>query len=508
MAIRVLQNLKLVDAKKNIIHSCNLLISDNKILKVIPEKSFTARTKKYFQHNFPDFKVLDLKGGYVIPGFTDAHTHFLAYGIGKQRIDLSDCQSLDECLQKLNANKTGDIIFGVDWDESIWKNGDKQQLDKQSLDRISKTKPVIMRRICGHFAVCNTKALEYIKKNWRIVDRKKGLLYEDAALYLNRIFKPDMKTYEAGFERAMSEALSLGITSIHEITDLNGFEVYQLLRKKLKLRIALYLQTSIDNVVNAGLHSNLGDDFLKFAGVKIFMDGAVGALTAALKKPYLNSINYGKLLLSCNELGRIIKKAESHSVQLMIHSIGDRATETVLRAFHVSGIRKNTLRHRIEHLEILNDEQIRKIAKLGIIASMQPNFLRWQVPGNMYERNLGTRYREMNCFNKLKKAGIRLIFGSDCMPPGPLYGITLAIKSPFFSTLLTPAEALRFYTETAGYVSFDEDKKGSIEAGRFADFVILTNNPLNQKNYDNLHISAVFVNGEVVYRADKNKSDS
>ncbi len=508
MPARLLQNLNLVDTRKNTTSCSNILIVDNKIFKIFFNTTASIKTIRYFQHNFSDFQTLDLSGGYAIPGFTDSHTHFLAYGIGKQRIDLSACRSLDECLQKLMANKTKDIIFGVDWDESIWKKGEKQELDKRCLDRISKDKPVILRRICGHFAVCNTKALELINKQWSIVDRKNGLLYEDAALYLNQIFKPDLKTYSAGFDLALRKALSLGITAIHEITDINGFGIYQLLKNRLKLRVSLYLQTKFENVVNAGLHSNFGDDFLKFAGLKIFMDGAIGALTAALRKPYSNSRNYGKLLFSCNELKKIIEKAETHCLQLMIHSIGDRATDTVLEAFHLAGIKNNRLRHRVEHLEILHDEQIRKIARLDIIASMQPNFLRWQIPGNMYEKNLGPRYKEMNCFKKLKKAGIKLIFGSDCMPPGPLYGIDFAIKSPFLTTQLSPAEAIRCYTENPTYATFDENKKGRIEEGKLADMVILDKDPLCTKDCGKIKISMVLVNGKIVYQASRTKIDS
>lgn len=498
-----LHNLFLVDLKNNSVRPSQLLICNNKISKIFSCNSKATKIIKNFRHNFPDIQIYNLKGGYVIPGFTDGHIHLLGYGIEKQRVSLSSCGSLDECLQRLNSAKEEDLIFGVNWDESNWRQGKKEDLNRQILDRISKNKPVIMRRICGHFAVCNTKALESISSNWRIVDRKNGYLYEDAALYLNQIFKPSLSMYKKGIDIAMEHALSLGITSVHEITDLYGFARYQQFRDKLKIRIAIYLQNGLIPAVNCGLRSNFGDDFLKFSGVKLFMDGSIGARTAAINNPYQNTKNRGKLLISEERLVKIIKYAECYSIQLMIHSIGDRSTDTVLNAFNETGMKTNKLRHRIEHLEILNDKQIHKIAHCGLIASMQPNFLRWQSAGNMYEKNLGLRYKEMNCFKKVKAAAIRLIFGSDGMPPGPLYGINLAINNPFKWIRLTPVEAIRLYAETAPYATFDENKKGKIAEGQFADIVVLNKNPLVKHNYDELKILMVIINGRIAWKNNK-----
>lgn len=507
MPFTFLYNLFLVNLKNNSVKLCNILICDNKIFKIFLNTSKTTKLIKNLRDNIPDIKIYNLNGAYVIPGFTDAHIHLLAYGIEKQRVNLFPCRSLDECLERLNSAKTKDLIFGVNWDESNWSKGKKEDLNRYMLDRISKDKPIIMRRICGHFAVCNTKALEFIPSEWRIVDRKNGYLYEDAALYLNQIFKPSLKMYEKGIAIAMEHILSLGITSVHEITDLYGFARYQQFRDNLRVRVAIYLQNGLNPAVNCGLQSNFGDDLLKFSGVKLFMDGSIGARTAAINNCYQNSKDRGKLLISEDRLVRIIKCAEEHSIQLMIHSIGDRSTDTVLNAFNIAGVKNNNLRHRIEHLEILNDRQIRKIADFGLIASMQPNFLRWQSAGNMYEKNLGPVYKRMNCFKKIDAAGIKLIFGSDCMPLGPLYGINLAINNPFNSARLTPAEAIRFYTETAPYATFDEYKKGKIEKGQFADLVILNKNPLVRTNYDALKILMVFVNGKLAWRNSKSTVD-
>ncbi|MEO0205088.1 MAG: amidohydrolase family protein [candidate division WOR-3 bacterium] len=501
MPFTLFNNCNLVESKRNRTVKCSILVFNDKIFKLIFHKPGNEKLIYHLRCIRPDLQIINLENKYVIPGFTDSHTHLLAHGIELQRVDLSKCCSLDECLQKLSTAKNRDIIFGVNWDESLWIKGKKEVLNRVLLDRISRDKPVILRRVCGHCAVCNTKALESVQKHWKIVDRKSGWLYEDAALYLNQIFKPSIEMYKKGLKIAIKEALSLGITSINEITDIAGFTIYQAFKKYLKLRVAIYIQNGLRSAINMGLESNLGDEFLKFAGVKIFIDGSIGARTAALRKPYQNSKNHGKLLISEEKLLSIVKMAQDNSIQLMIHSIGDRSTDLVLNALKLAGLGKNPLRHRLEHLEILDSKQIREIARLNLIASMQPNFLRWQLPGNMYEINLGHRYKNMNCFKTVEKAGIKSILGSDCMPLGPLYGISLLVKHPSDAVRLTPAEAIALYTEIPPYATFDEDKKGKIEEGYFADFVVINKNPLIKENLEGMKILNVVVGGEIVYRA-------
>jgi len=500
MSFILLKNCKLVNLNKNCIQKCNILINNNRISKLIFNQSITEKIIRFLHSNYEDFKIFDIQNNYLLPGFIDSHTHLLAQGIEFQRVDLSGCSALDECMEKMKKEKEREIIFGVNWDDTFWKNGKKDDLNRRILDEISKNKPVIMRRICGHFAVCNTKALDYISRDWKIVDRKNGWLYEDAALYLNRIFKPTFEMYKMGLELATRRALSMGITSVHEITDTNGFKIYQSLKKRLKLRVALYLTDGFPSMIDAGIQSNFGDDFLKFVGLKIFMDGSIGAQTAALRRPYKNTKNRGKILLSEKKLFKIIKMAQDYSIQLMIHSIGDRSTDLILKIFRRAGIGKNPLRHRLEHIEILDSWQIREIARLNLIASMQPNFLRWQIPGNMYEKNLGRQYKDMNCFKKIKDAGIKLVFGSDCMPLGPLYGINLAVNHPFNENRLEPVEAINLYTQTPPFATFDENNKGMIAEGKLADIIVVDKNPLVKENLDDIKILKIFVGGDLVYQ--------
>ena len=451
-------------------------------------------------------KKIDLKGNYVIPGFIDSHTHLISRGLELQRIDLGKCTSLSECLEKLRAavQRDDDLAFGSNWDEFMWPHGEKNHLMKETLDKISKKKPVIMRRVCGHFAVVNTKALECIPRQWKIVDRKNGFLYENVVDNLNEIFKSSKGMLEKAIDLATAEAHSHGITTVHEIATPERFRLLQELKRqgRLRLRFAVYIPREyLHEVASLGLSSGLGDDVLKFAGIKIYVDGAIGAQTAALSRPYEHTNNKGMLLITTQRLRNIAEIAEDNGIQLMIHSIGDRATHAVMKTLERSLDKKSYLRHRLEHIELVDDYSIDAMARLNVIASMQPNFVRrWQTPGSMYERYVGTRYKDMNCFKKLLSKGVRVIFGSDCMPIGPLYGIEGVVHHPSITGRLDPGEAMRCYTTAPAYATFDEDKKGMIETGKLGDLVVLDKNPLQEKSLCEAKIVMVFVDGELVYK--------
>lgn len=467
------------------------------IEKTFPKKPKLPRTIKQY----------DLKGSYVIPGFIDSHTHLISLGIERQRINLEKCRSLNDCFEKLRSGlaKEKKIVFASNWDQSTWSSFKLENLNRHTLDRISREKPIIMRRICGHFAVVNSCGLNHISSKWHIVDRKNGYLYEDIALSLNDIFKPDDAMLLKAVRLGTSEALRKGITSVHEITNPRRLRLLQNIKTKrgLKLRFSVYILLKyFKDILNAGFTSGLGDDFLRFSGVKVFLDGSIGAKTAALTKPYARTRTYGKILITKQKLERIASAAKKHSIQLMIHTIGDRTTGQALEVLKkISTRTRNPLRHRLEHLEILSHSLIREIAGLDLICSMQPNFARrWQKPGNMYEQYLGERYKTMNCFKQISDFGIKLVFGSDCMPLGPLFGIQGAIYHPFPCGRLKPESAFRSYTTEGAFATFDENRKGVIDEGFLADLVVFDKNPLTQTNIDRIKVLMTMVNGDIVYQ--------
>lgn len=488
----LLTNANCIDFARRRIEPCALLIERGVIARRIDRPALRLK----------GVRSIDLAGSYVIPGFIDGHTHLVPEGIEMQRLDLSRCRSLDECFRKISADiGKNEFVFASRWDETTWRRGRVTDLDRKALDQLSSTVPVIMRRVCGHCAVVNTAALRRIPEHWKIVDRKRGYLYEDVALNLNEIFVPGEDMLARAVRLATTKALRLGITSVHEISQPRYLRVLQRERNRLKVRFSIYLtEKHHEHAVQTGLRSGFGDDWLRFAGIKVFMDGSLGARTAALGQPYAGSRVRGNILVPISRLRRLVQRAEDHGIQLMIHSIGDRSTETTLRVLkdHIS--RQNPLRHRLEHLELLNRKSIDDIRRFNLIASMQPNFVRrWQHQGSLYDKVIGERYVGMNCFRSILESGARLVFGSDCMPLGPLYGIGGAVGHPSSCGRLDTAAAFRLYTETGAYAAFDEKKKGRLQPGYLADLVVFDKNPLEEKNLSRLKILAVMVGGEFGY---------
>jgi hypothetical protein len=392
------------------------------------------------------------------------------------------------------------MVFASNWDESGWQHDERDQLSRKTLDRISRKKPLIMRRVCGHYAVVNTPALRRIDKTWTIVDRQKGLLYENVVLNLNDIFAPSDEMLEKALVLATRKALRLGITSVHEIGNTKRFRLLQKHHKDLKVRFALYLTHRYHaSIIASGLRTGYGNDWLRFAGTKVYIDGAIGARTAALWNTYRKTRQRGRILFSTRRLENLVRSAETHGIQLMIHSIGDRSNDLVLDVLGKNITPGNPLRHRLEHLEILGDKAIQKISRLKIIASMQPNFVRrWQNPGGMYEGIIGSEYISMNSFRSLIKARARVVFGSDCMPLGPLYGIPGAVRHPSLCRRLHISDAFRLYTEAGAYPTFEEKKKGKLEPGYLADLLVLNKDPLEENNLSQLKVKSVMVGGRFV----------
>ena len=239
----------------------------------------------------------------------------------------------------------------------------------------------------------------------------------------------------------------------------------------------------MDHMISLGITSGLGSPLVRIGGVKIFTDGSIGAKTAYVSKGYKDEPkNNGMLLFPQEEYEAIVKKAVEHNIQTVTHAIGDEAIEMVIATFE-NLPDKNMLReqrHRIEHAEMINEFQIRRAVSLGLILSMQPNFVgRWQQPGGLYDDRFDEeRVRGMNMFRVALDNGARVCFGSDGMPYSPLYGIWSATTHYNDRVRLTVEEALRCYTMESAYSVFQENTLGSITVGKRADFVVLSDNIL------------------------------
>jgi predicted amidohydrolase YtcJ len=494
-----------------------LAIQDGKIITIGSNKEI----RKYVGN---ETKIIDAKNGTVVPGFVDCHVHMTGFGQSLQRLGLRDVKSIGELQQKLKeyAEKYPEKnwILGGRWDQE--KFAKKRYPTRWDLDKAVVDKPVFLTRVCGHIGVANSKALELatITKNTSVAGGKvdldeatgepNGILRENSMELIWKVVpKPTLKELENACLSACRKAVETGLTGVHWIVDsADEIRIIQKLYSdgKLPLRVYLGIPTELlDEIVKLGLLTGFGNDMVKIGFIKIFADGSLGARTAALKKPYFDKPNTkGMMLYTQRRLHKLVSKAHKAGLQLAIHAIGDRAIENVLKAFSKTlqeAPRKNH-RHRIEHCSVLNPKLIRSMKRLGLIASVQPHFI---VSDFWVIDRLGkARARWVYPFKALMHEGLIVVSGSDCPvePINPLLGIWAALtRKGFPEESLTLEEALKTYTLNAAYTSFEEDKKGSIEAGRFADLTILSDDlsKISSEKIKGVTVEAVIVNGEIVY---------
>jgi hypothetical protein len=469
-------------------------------------------------------KVINAKNKTVVPGFVDCHVHMTGFGWSLQSLDLRNAQSIKEMQQKLQEyakeNPEKSWILGGRWDQE--KFAERRFPTRRDLDEAVAHKPIFLTRVCGHAAVVNSKALQLagITKETTVeggkIDLDKttgepnGVLRENALeLVSEDIPKPSPKELEDTCLLACRKAVETGLTNVHWIVD-SGDEI-QVLQKaysagKLPLRVYLGIPAELlDELVGTGLVTGFGNDMLKIGFIKIFADGSLGARTAALKEPYSDKPETsGMMLHTQKKLNRLVLKAHKAGLQLAVHAIGDLAIESVLKAFSkaLQKFPRENHRHRIEHCSVLNPRLIKRMKRLGLIASVQPHFIVsdfW-----VTDRLNKARARWVYPFKTLMREGLVVVSGSDCPvePINPLLGIWAAVaRKSFDEESLTLEEALKTCTLNAAYASFDENKKGTIDVGKFADLTILSDNleTVSPEKIRNVAIEAVLVNGEIAY---------
>ncbi len=391
-------------------------------------------------------RVLEFpEGSVALPGFFDHHTHTYQRGLSLVYPNLSRARSLDEAGQIIaqNIDFPGEPLIFLDYDESNWESGPSRKW----LDDIAGKRPVILRRVCGHKAVANTKALEMLPNPAGVSDPEHGILLEDVALRLFQIFPPDTQTRLNACRAGQKEALELGITGIREMGGPDTFEAWNLLRTRGELALKLefyFLHTEMERLLQLGIKGGFGDG-LSIAGIKVFADGSIGARTARFSKGYHDVNTKGLLTVDQDHLERVAKQALENGFKLAVHAIGDQAIDVVLKALERAGAKGPDVS--VEHAEAITKKQLKKVAKAGYVLSVQPNFLQWQGPGGMYEAALGPeRARHLNPFASMLSSGAKVVFGSDSMPPGPLFGISLAMNHPDPSQRLQPLQAIDAYS--------------------------------------------------------------
>ncbi len=481
---------------------------------------------------------VDLEGATVLPGFIDCHTHFLSMGVWRGRLDLSRARSLEEALEMVSAGAKrtpkGSWVLGRGWDETRWTEG--RFIERAELDDAAPGHPVLLIRVCGHMAVLSTRALSRLARciGRHAVDRTRGIIVEGALERARRALRPSREELALGLKRAMRAARELGVTSVHDIIDPSRLRTYidASLEGGLTVRATLHFEgLAVEERARMGPHPRWEGRVLRAGGVKLYADGSLGARTAALWEPYADDPrNRGRLLHPMSRLVSSIKRAEREGIQLLVHAIGDRAIEQVVGAFaRALGSRPSlprpasgggrteegrrgpapsplpapgtSLRHRVEHLELVSRAQLSEMRELGVWASMQPNFIgEWGGPGGMMEARLGGRYERADPLRWVADSGVPLVLGSDCMPFSPLYGVHCAVNAPFQAQRLRVEEALAAYTRAAAASSFEEGLKGAIAEGMAADIAVLSGDPVREKGrIKELRVDHTILSGRFVW---------
>ncbi len=469
---------------------------------------------------------INLKGRSVLPGFIDLHTHLWTEA-SIIDVSLTGISTYQETLKKVenvvSSKNPGEWVFFSGWDESFWTDR-KEFPSMNDLDRISENNPVYMKREDGHLVVVNSVAFNQLS----ISLSHKGVMKDgngqptgvlkdvwlDLTPYFQELIPESIKT-------SCKIAASMGITAVVDnLTimpegQINILNEYFKLDNNDLLQIRVFLNPTRDlmeEYVKEGIYRNQGDKMLRYSGYKGFFDGAIGSHTALTSFEYLDVKTKGDKFLDETELVSQVLFAERNACTLCIHAIGDQAIEGLLDCFeegiNTAGNQQTTQRHRIEHAEMITDDQIIRAKKLGIILSMQPNFLKWQYPGELYEQRFGReKIYSLNRFNRILRLGAHLSFGSDNMPLSPLYGIHHAVNFPSKEIQISVEEAFKAYiVDNALALSVDKEM-GNIDMHKFADFIIVENSPLkiNSKELQDLVIEQTYVNGQCVYSRESNQ---
>jgi predicted amidohydrolase YtcJ len=478
-----------------------------------------------------DTAVIDCGGRVVLPGFVDAHTHLEATGQYLVHADLSTADSVDDAVAALRAEADAihrgeadapsesagghdEWVQGFGWDESEWPSN--RPLRMADLDAVSDDRPVVAYRVDMHVAAVNSVAFEQVRDDLPEDDVGReggtptGVLVEDAVGGVRDAVDRDRAATRALVTAARDRAHELGVTAVHEkVRDSQAPRVYRDLAAAgdLDLRVRIdYWRDHLDAVVETGLRTNAGGPFVRVGAIKSFTDGSLAGHTAKLTEPYADvdpdarDDGLGKWVVAPDELRNLAARADEQDLQLTVHAIGDAAVAETVAAFEETTA-PGEARHRVEHVELHDDDVLDRMADAGIVASCQPNFLRWADEGGLYEQRLGReRTDRSNRFRDLLDAGVPLAFGSDSMPMDPLLGVQHAVDARSDHQRLSVTEALRAYTLGAAYAGHDENRMGTVEAGKVGDFVVLEDSPWeHDEAIDDVDVALTVVDGEIVY---------
>lgn len=492
---------------------------------------------------------LDLQKRLCLPGLWDAHIHFYYWSLGLRQVSLVGCESLDEMLERIKDNlceHSGNAwSTGWGWNETFWP--DQKSPTRQDLDALTgPERPALFYRSDMHSAVANTAALELaelfdpeIEVEGGIIERDEqgqptGILRELAInLIRNHVPAPSGQFTDEALLNGIHELHKLGITGICEQRMKDQEDGPKALaafarlnrRKQLKLRVSCNIAAHNLPLVEAlGVSANMGDENLRLGHIKIFADGTLGSRTAAMLEPFLpgpfdDHDNRGMMLTPEEQIASELRRAVEIGFPVSVHAIGDAANRTCLDLFQElrdRGVENPVIPHRLEHVQILDDDDLARLAELGVTASMQPSHVLDDM--DTADHYLGERARLAYRFASLAEHGATLAFGSDAPVSNvnPFYGIHGAITRQRpgrmelgawqKQELLTLDQTLHAYTLGAAKAAGWDRLSGNLQAGKRADLCVLDRDIflLNEAGITgdevvSTEVVLTMIDGEIVY---------
>ncbi len=477
------------------------------------------------------FEEVDLSGGVAVPAFCDSHIHLLMYAVSLATVALAGSKSQEEAAGRVAAraqlSRPGSWISGIGWSKEEFS--DRRFPTRYALDKVSPDNPVVLYSRDYHSLWLNSAALSALG-----IDRSTpavqggsilkdeggeptGVLLENMAkVAYDRIPKPTSSTIAASMDSAFEKLYSLGILSAHNMDSDGDLSLLSSMKAagRLGIRVVGYIgKGSLDGAISAGMRTGFGDSQLRFGGLKLIKDGTLGSQTALMLEPFEGSLNRGIDLIPDGELNELVRRANGAGVGVAVHAIGDAANRSVLDAFSRSGSAETKLINRVEHAQLLTEEDLPRLASLGLAASMQPVHMEGDIePANLL---WGERTRYAYAAKSLLRSGSPLLFGSDApvADPDPMKGICTAVtrKDPdgkpergwHPEERLTVEEAVRAYTWNPASLFGDGGTRGSIETGKIADIAILSEDifTIAKERIRKARVTATIREGEFVFRA-------